>query len=103
MANKIQADNLTRRGAGRPKGSPNKTTRAAKDAIAFAADELGGGERLAAWAKEAPENEKAFWSSIYPKLLPLQVNGSVTHEAGNSIKDLMERIATNGKRISGNG
>ncbi|XAI96508.1 hypothetical protein [Microcystis phage Mae-JY35] len=75
MANKIQADNLTRRGAGRPKGSPNKTTRAAKDAIAFAAEELGGGERLAAWAKEAPENEKAFWTNIYPKLLPMQVTG----------------------------
>lgn len=75
MANKIEAGNLTRRGAGRPKGSPNKTTRAAKDAIAFAAEELGGGERLAAWAKEAPENEKAFWTTVYPKLLPMQVTG----------------------------
>ncbi len=25
------------------------------------------------WAKEAPENEKAFWTQIYPKLLPVQV------------------------------
>lgn len=73
--NKIQTDNLSRRGAGRPKGSPNKTTAAAKDAIAQAAESIGGAVRLAAWAKEDPLNERAFWSTIYPKLLPLQVAG----------------------------
>lgn len=75
MANKIQAQNLTRRGAGRPKGSVNKTTAAAKAVIEQAAAELGGTDRLVAWAKEAPENERAFWATIYPKLLPLQVSG----------------------------
>jgi hypothetical protein len=74
-ANKIQTDNLTRRGAGRPKGSPNKLAKAAKDAIAEAAELLGGMKRLAAWAKESPENEKAFWATIYPKLIPVQVTG----------------------------
>ena len=63
-------------GPGRPKGAVNKTTRIAKDAIAFAADKLGGGERLVAWAKEDAKNESAFWTTIYPKLLPLQVEGS---------------------------
>lgn len=62
-------------GPGRPKGVPNKTTAAAKDAIAAAAEKLGGVERLVEWAKEDPLNERAFWSSIYPKLLPLQVSG----------------------------
>lgn len=76
MSNKIQNENLTNRGRGRPKGSQNKTTRAAKDAIADAAEKLGGTDRLVAWAQEAPENEKAFWSTIYPKLLPVQVHGS---------------------------
>lgn len=75
--NKIQADNLSRRGRGRPKGSHNKVTQAAKDVIAQAADMLGGVERLVDWAKEAPENEKAFWSTVYPKLLPLQVHADV--------------------------
>lgn len=75
MANKIQADNLSRRGAGRPKGSPNKTTKAAKDALAEAAEKLGGVDRLVAWAKEDPANERAFWSTVWPKLLPLQVSG----------------------------
>ena len=75
--NKIQSDNhLTRKGAGRPKGSPNKVTAAAKDAIAQAAQELGGANRIVAWAREDPLNERAFWSTIYPKLLPLQVGVS---------------------------
>jgi hypothetical protein len=73
--NKIQDKNLTRRGAGRPKGSPNKTTKAAKDTIALAAAELGGHARLVKWAKEDPLNERAFWSTIYPKLIPVQLSG----------------------------
>ena len=72
---KIPTENL-RRGGGRPKGSVNKTTAAAKDVINQAATELGGASRLLAWAQEAPENERAFWATIYPKLLPLQVHGA---------------------------
>ena len=60
---------------GRHKGTPNKVTRLAKDAIAVAAEELGGAERLVAWAREDPANERVFWGTIYPKLLPLQVSG----------------------------
>lgn len=73
--NKIQEENLTNRGRGRPKGSPNRTTASAKEAIAQAAEMLGGADRLVEWAKEEPANERAFWSNIYPKLLPLQVSG----------------------------
>lgn len=58
---------------GRAKGTPNKMTRTVKEAIEFAAQGLGGAERLIAWAKEDAANERAFWSSIYPKLLPLTV------------------------------
>lgn len=65
-------------GKGRPKGALNKTTRAAKEAIALAADELGGHERLVAWAKEDPKNEAAFWTTIYPKLIPIDVKTSGT-------------------------
>ena len=73
MASKIETGNLTRKGMGRPKGVPNKTTKAAKDMIAEVAEGLGGAKRMLAWAKEAPENEKAFWTSVYPKLIPLTV------------------------------
>lgn len=71
-------------GRGRPKGATNKTTRIAKDAIAFAANEMGGGERLVAWMKEDAKNESAFWTTIYPKLLPLQLTG----EDGGPVKTL---------------
>src|SRR5690349_8096945 len=60
---------------GKPKGALSKTTKSAKEAIALAAEKLGGPERLVAWAKEDPSNERVFWGTIYPKLLPLQVTG----------------------------
>lgn len=50
-------------------------TMTVKDAIAKAAEQLGGTDRLVEWAQEDPLNERAFWTSIYPKLLPLQVTG----------------------------
>ncbi|MGL6208612.1 MAG: hypothetical protein ACRC14_02135 [Paracoccaceae bacterium] len=74
MTDKIKNGNTANR-AGRPKGSVNKTTAAAKAVINEAASRLGGVDRLVAWAQEASENEKAFWSTIYPKLLPLQHEG----------------------------
>lgn len=73
--NLIENENLTNKGRGRPKGSPNRTTASAKEAIAQAAEGLGGTNRLIAWAQEDPANERAFWATIYPKLLPLQVSG----------------------------
>jgi hypothetical protein len=69
-------------GKGRKAGSLNKTTRAAKEAIAFAAEALGGAERLTAWAREDQANERAFWTTIYPKLLPLQVSGDSENPLG---------------------
>lgn len=73
-------------GPGRPPGSRNKTTVAAKEAIALAAEGLGGTDRLIAWAKEDAQNERVFWGTIYPKLLPLQVGG----EDGGPIEHLHE-------------
>jgi hypothetical protein len=58
---------------GRKRGEPNKVTGAAKTAIELAAEGLGGSKRLIAWAKSDPLNERAFWTQIYTKLLPLQV------------------------------
>jgi len=54
---------------GRTKGTPNKKTREAKDAISAAFDGIGGVKALTKWAKE---NQAAFYTSIYPKLLPVQ-------------------------------
>ena len=72
--NKIASDiPPEKRQRGRPKGARNKTTATAKAIIEETADNLGGAERMTAWAREAPENERAFWTTIYPKLLPIQV------------------------------
>lgn len=60
---------------GRKLGVKNKVTMQAKEAIAIAAVKLGGAERLVAWAKSDPVNERAFWTILYPKLIPVQVNG----------------------------
>lgn len=76
-------------GPGRPPGSRNKTTVIAKEAIALVADKLGGVDRMVAWAKEAPDNEKAFWTQVYPKLLPLQVGG----EDGGGIQIVINKPA----------
>jgi hypothetical protein len=60
---------------GRRKGTPNKTTQAAKDAIQLVADGLGGADAMLTWVQEDKANERIFWKDIYPKLLPLQVTG----------------------------
>ena len=62
-------------GPGRKKGVPNKLTMAAKDAIAQVAEGLGGVDRMINWAKEDPLNERAFWATIYPKLIPVTLAG----------------------------
>jgi hypothetical protein len=80
---------------GKPKGALSRTTKTAKEAIALAAEKLGGAERLVAWAQEDPRNEHAFWATIYPKLLPLQVTG----EGGGPLKTVarIELVAMTGK------
>jgi hypothetical protein len=60
---------------GRVKGVPNKLTTDAKEVIAQVAANIGGVPRMTKWVRESPENERAFWTSIYTKLLPLQVAG----------------------------
>lgn len=87
--NKKSADNLPGPGPGRPKGSLNKTTATAKEAISLAAEGLGGSDRLIAWAKEDPLNERAFWATIYPKLLPLQVGGE---DGGAIVVEIIKKV-----------
>ncbi len=36
---------------------------------------IGGVARMTNWVRESPENERAFWVSIFTKLLPLQLHG----------------------------
>lgn len=61
-------------GRGRPKGSPNKTTKLLKDAILMAAEQAGGGDLTAYLTVQARDNPNAFLS-LLGKVLPLQVTG----------------------------
>jgi RecB family exonuclease len=75
--------------------------KAAKEVIAEAAEMLGGVERIVAWAKEAPENEKAFWSSIYPKLVPLDTyvsgpEGGPVQIANINVLPVSARVGSDG-------
>ena len=88
MGLKTDDNGQVKRGPGRPKGSPNKIGKAAKDVIAQAAAELGGAERLLVWAQEAPENERAFWTTIYPKLIPVTLSG----DPDNPVKTVSEIV-----------
>lgn len=74
MSNKIGDEKGPK--PGRPKGSQNKVGKEAKEVIAAAAAELGGEKRLIAWAKKDAKNEYAFWTTIYPKLIPVTLSGS---------------------------
>ena len=65
-----------RRG-GRQKGTQNRISVDVKTAIELAADKLGGVDRLVAWAKRSNDNETVFWSRVWVRLLPTQVDGSV--------------------------
>ena len=62
------------------RGSPavdgDRKTIAARDAIAMAAERLGGVDALVAWVRENEANERLFWGSLYPKLMPLQADGA---------------------------
>lgn len=76
-------------GKGRPKGSPNKTTALAKQAITEAFDNLGGVDALVKWALSDPDYLKVFYSQIWVKVLPLQVTG----EDGGPLQIILNKPA----------
>ena len=62
---------------GRQKGTPNKITTDVRQGILDAAEKLGGIPRLVAWSKEDPKNEAIFWSQIYIKVIPKEINANI--------------------------
>lgn len=78
-------------GPGRPKGLPNKITGEAKQMIALAFEGMGGLKKLIAWGEKNPS---LFYTQVYTKLIPLQVQGKLdikTEDNGSAVAAL-ERI-----------
>jgi hypothetical protein len=73
---------------GRAKGTPNKVTASAKEAITLAFDNIGGVDALTEWAKT---NQDAFYTKVWPKVLPLQLAGDPENPlVSNSRKSALE-------------
>jgi hypothetical protein len=86
---------------GRAKGSKNLHTRAIREMIEAAAEGLGGTARLITWAMESEINERLFWTSIWPRLLPLQIvgagaRGEIEVNVKLSREEMMKRLIERG-------
>lgn len=84
--------NLTNMGKGRPKGAKNRTTLNIKEAITYAFNRLGGEKALYDWAMKNEENKRIFYSQIFLKLIPKDVNLGVTYPN-------IEEILLNGRAL----
>lgn len=71
-----------RAGPGRPKGSLNKTTKSAREAMELAFSGIGGVPALIRWAKE---NTTEFFK-LYGRLIPVQ------NEHSGGVKVLIEYV-----------
>jgi hypothetical protein len=78
MANK-QTGNIPGPGPGRPKGSPNRITKALKDAIILAAQEAGydgkGKDGLVGYLKHVADTDVKAFCGLLGRVLPLQLSG----------------------------
>lgn len=65
-----QGENLTRRGAGRPRGSRNKSTLAIKQALSDSFEELGGKD----WLLELARSEPKTYAQLIGKVIPAELH-----------------------------
>lgn len=82
MTNKIQSENLTNRGRGRPKGAPNKNTQAIKEMLLASLDNVGG---QAYFQQQAIENPNAYMALI-GKIIPAEVKKEITGADGGPVQ-----------------
>lgn len=76
MANK-QTEKIGqgKRGPGRPKGSPNKTTALIREAIIEAATKAGGKGGMVGYLKKQATENPAPFMALLGKVLPTQIEG----------------------------
>lgn len=74
-----------------PRGdTPAKLCKDAKAAIQLVFEDLGGANRLKEWANANPENLKAFYTQIWPKIIPKDVKAEVTGKNGQPMRMVFE-------------
>lgn len=85
---------LDRSKTGRAKGTPNKTTKALKDAILMAAEATGydgkGKEGLVGYLKHVASSDVKAFSALLGKVLPMQVTGDPDNPVGVVFKTVYE-------------
>lgn len=101
------------RTGGRKKGTPNRLTMQAKEAIAFAFDGLGGAQGLLDWANESDDNKRVFLTQLFPKIVPLEVQGKhdvdfvdrteVLHRAREEVRAIFGDRTGDGAGVDGGG
>lgn len=78
MADPKQGPNRGNAGMGRPKGSPNRITKALKDAIILAAEEAGydgkGKDGLVGYLKHVADTDVKAFCGLLGRVLPLQLS-----------------------------
>jgi hypothetical protein len=75
--------------AGRKKGVPNKLPMEAREMIMRASQEMGGWEGLVAWIRRDPRHETLWWTQIFPKLIPVTVNGLAQQNIITAIRQII--------------
>lgn len=99
-SNKRGNPNLPNPGPGRPKGVRNKVTGTAKDNINAVYEALGSIEAHVRFLKEHPRALADFYSNVYPRLIPLDVQhgGANGGPIKTQVAFLMPRPNANGKK-----
>jgi len=90
--------NVGTRGRGRPKGSPNKTTAAVKEAILIAFKRAGGKRYLLHVAKFYP----AVFCQLLAKILPTEVKAEFTERTeAESVREVIVRTREEAAALMG--
>jgi hypothetical protein len=81
-------------------GTPNKMSRECKEMIASCFEQLGGLEGLVKWAKSSDERLDAFYTRMYVRLLPFNLDIRSHKDAVyHNIQDIKDRFGQAGMTL----
>ena len=65
--------------------TPTQLTRDAKAAVQIVFEDLGGICRLTEWANASPQNLTAFYTQIWPRIIPKDIKSELTGKDGKEL------------------